>query len=343
MASCARCDKKLSLRKITPKLDWEIEGKICTECNKHICENTSYYEAEYKEDELDFPKQKGTLAIQNFDDKRRVLFIAKDAVQFEIVLEAIQKFENIDHTEKSTKKKISTLGLKDKSTSKHLQITFVGNNGVYSPLFQIKDSEDAKNTLDFHIQKYYAESENISPPQTVIDAIKNARGVNFEDSDVSVKLNENSNEIKKIRKYLDSDERILYVTRKNKKEEKQQKNPTLDANLILATDKRILIASGTGFGNKNLVKDMPFDSISSIKLQEGTMSSSIIFNGVGFAKVDDISEASLQRAWGIEEETTIDSVPKKDANEFVNILREQIEKNGVKNLVYTHLKLDFTS
>ena len=334
MTSCARCDKKLSLRKITPKPDWEIEGKICPECNKHISENTSYYEAEYKEDELDFPKQKGTLAIQNFDDKRRVLFIEKDAIQFEIALEAIQKFENIDYTEKSTKKKISTLGLKDESTSKYLQITFVGNNGVYSPMFQIKDFEDAKNTLDSHIQKYYAESENISPPQVVIDAIKNARGVNFEDSDISVKLNENSNEIKKIRKYLDSDERILYVTRKNKKEEKKQKDSTLDVNLILATDKRILITSNTGFGSKNLIRDMPFDSISSIKLQEGTLSSSIVFNGVGFAEVSDISQASLQRAWGIEEETTIDSVPKTDAKEFVNILREQIEKNGIKNLEF---------
>ena len=334
MESCARCDKKLSLRKITPKLDWEIDGKICTECNKHICENTSYYEAEYKEDELDFPKQKGTLAIQNFDNKRRVLFIEKDAIQFEIALEAIQKFENIDHTEKSAKKKISTLGLKDKSTSKHLQITFVGNNGVYSPLFHIKDFEDAKNTLDFHIQKYYAESENISPPQVMIDAIKNARGIDFEDSDISVKLNENSHEIKKIRKYLDSDERILYVTRKNKKEEKKQKNSTVDANLILATDKRILITTSTGFGSKNLIRDMPFDSISSIKLQEGSLSSSIVFNGAGFAEVGDISQASLQRSWGIEEETTIDSVSKKDAKEFVNILKEQIEKNGIKNLEF---------
>jgi len=121
MTSCARCNKKLGLRKITPKLDWQIKGKICTECNKHICENTSYYEAEYKENELDFPKQKGTLAIQNFDNKRRILFIAKETIQFEILLQAIQKFENIDYTEKSTKKKISTLGLKDKSTSKMIE------------------------------------------------------------------------------------------------------------------------------------------------------------------------------------------------------------------------------
>ena len=336
MRSCARCNKKLGMRKITPKPDWQIDGKICIECNKYICENTSYYEAEYKEDESDFPKQKGILAIQNFDEKRRVLFLAKDVVQFEILLQAIQKFENIDYTEKSTKKKISSLGLKDKSTSKHLQITFVGNNGVYSPLFHIKDFEDAKKSLNLHIQKYYEDSENISPPQAMIDAVKNARRIDFIGSDISKKLNDNSNEIKKIKKYLDSDERILYVTRKVK--EKQASSAT-NADLIFATDKRIITTGNSGFGTKNTIKDMPFDSISSIKLQEGSplsSSSSIIFNGAGFTKIDDISQASINRAWGIEEETIIDSIPKTDAKEFVDTLRKQIEKDGRKNLEFTH-------
>ena len=229
------------------------------------------------------------------------------------------------------------MGLKEKSTSKHLQITFVGNNGVYSPLFHIKDFEDAKKTLDLHIQKYYADLKTFLP--TGSDRCdKNARGVSFEDSDVSVKLDENSNEIKKIRKYLDSDERILYVTRKKQKEEKKQRNSTLDANMILATDKRILITSSTGFGSKDLIKDMPFDSISKIKLQEGTLSSSVVFNGAGFAKVGDISQASLQRSWAIEEETTIGSIPKTDAKELVNILREQIEKTESKILSLSKLE-----
>ncbi len=334
MISCARCDKKLGLRKIEPKLDWQIEGKICAECNKHVCENTSYYEAEYKENEPDFPKQKGMLAIQNFDDNRRILFIAKDEIQFEITLPSIQKFESMDYTEKSTKKKVTTLGLKDKSTSKHLKITFVGDNGIYSPIFQVKDFESVANSLNLYIQKYYEESENITPPQLMIDAIKNTRGIQFEDLGISEKLINNNNEIKKIKKYLDQDERILYVTRQDK--EKQACSAT-NVNMIFATDKRIIIRNATALGMKNLIKDMPYDNISSLKLQEGSLSSAIIFNGAGFAEVNTISQASLQRAWGIEEETTIDSIPKKDAKEFANILRGQIEKNGVKNLEFTHI------
>ena len=89
---------------------------------------------------------------------------------------------------------------------------------------------------------------------------------------------------------------------KTKKTKKKQVNSAIDANLILATDKRIIITNNTGFRTKNLIQDMPFDSINSIKLQEGDLSSSIVFNGSGFANVAEMSEASIQRAWGIEEE-----------------------------------------
>ncbi len=324
MVSCARCDKKLGLRKIEPKFDWQIEGKICTECNKHICENTLYYDTEYKENEPDFPKQKGILAIHNFDDKRRILFITKDEIQFEIPLPSIQKCESMDYTEKSTKKKVTTLGLKDESTTKHLQITFVGDNGIYSPIFQIKDFESVANSLNLYIQKYYEELENITPPQLMIDAIKNAREIQLKDIGMSEKLIDNKNEIKKIKKYLDQDERILFVTRQDK--EKQTRSVT-NTNMIFATDKRIIVRNATTFGIKNCIKDMPYDNINSLKLQEGVLSSAIVFNGAGFAELNTISQASLQRAWGIEEETTIDSIPKKDAKEFVNILREQIKKD----------------
>ena len=37
-----------------------------------------------------------------------------------------------------------------------------------------------------------------------------------------------------------------------------------------------------------------------------------------------------------EEETTLDSMPKADALRFTDVIREQIEKSGVKNLEFTH-------
>ena len=335
MISCARCDKKLGVRKIKPRFDWQIEGKICTECNRHISDKTSYHEAEYKEDEPDFPNQKGILAIQNFDDKRRILFIAKNSVQFEILLRSIQKIENIDYTEKSTKKKISTLGLKDELTSKHIRITFVGKNGVYSPLFQIKDPEDVEKLLDLCLQKYHEESQNISPPQEMIDAIKNARGMQFVNSDISEKLNRHSVEIKKIKKFLNPNEHVLYVTKQEK--EKQKIDSATNADFIFATDKRLIIKNITKFGAKNIIQDLPYENITSLTLRDGPEHSTLILEGAEFADIDTISQASLQRYWGVEKETTMEFIPKTDATEFSNILREQIEKNGVKNLKFNHV------
>ena len=334
MVSCARCNAKLGLRKVEPRPDWEIGGKVCTECNRHICKNTSYYETQYKENEPDFPKQKGILAIQNFDEKRRVLFIAKDKILFEIPLLSIQKIDGMNYAEESIKKKVTTLGLKDKSTSKHLQITFVGDNGIYSPIFHVKDFESVSDSINLHIQKYYEELENITPPQLMIDAIKHAREIQFEDLGMSKKLIDNSNEIKKIKKYMDQDERILYITRQDS--EKQARSAD-NASIIFATDKRILIRNISSLGMKSLIEEMPYDDIISLKLQEGNLSSTVIFNGVGFAEINTVSQVSMQRAWGIEKETVIDSMPKKDAKEFVDILREQIKKNGINNLEFTHI------
>jgi len=337
MALCARCNKKLGLRRFEPEPDWQIDGKICTNCNKHISENTSYYEAEYKEDELDFPKEKGTLAIQNFDDKRRVLFIVNDNIEFEIPLQSIQKCENVDFTEKSMKKKVATLGINDKSTSKHLQITFVGDHGVYSPLFHVKDLEEVSNSLNGYMQKYREEAEKIKPEQGMIDAIKNARGIQFEDSGISGKSDYRDGEIKKIKKYLTQHEKILYVTRQERERHAHAKT---SPNMIFATDKRIIIESMESFGRRNHVKDMPYDSIRTLKLQEGPLSSDVVFNGAGFVEINTITQASLQRAWGFEEETTLDSIPKADALRFTDVIREQIEKSGVKNLEFTHTNQD---
>ena len=251
------------------------------------------------------------------------------------MLQSIQKFENIDYAENSTKKKVSTLGLQDKSVSKHLQITFVGANGVYSPLFQITDFEDAENSLNQHIQKFYEEYENIYPPQEVIDVIKNAKEIQFEeDLKASEKLSEDNNyEIKKIKKYLEKDEKVLFVTRQDKEDKTLFTN---NKNLIFATNKRILLVNNTKFRTKNLIKDLPYDSISSLTLLEDSLLSTIVFNGAGFAEVNTMSQASLQRAWGIEEESVLSSIPNNDAKEFAHILRTQIEKNGIKNFEFIH-------
>ena len=123
-------------------------------------------------------------------------------------------------------------------------------------------------------------------------------------------------------------ERILYVTGQDKE---KQKHSETSPSMIFVTDKRIIIKNDTSIGMKDLIQDMHMIILVQLKLQEGLGSSRIVFNGARFAEVNTMSQESLQRAWGIEEETILDSMPKKDAKEFVNILKEQLEKNGIKN------------
>ena len=86
-----------------------------------------------------------------------------------------------------------------------MQITFVGDNGIYSPIFQIKILNQYLILLIFTYRKYYEELENITPPQLMIDVIKNARAMQIEGLGISEKLIDNSNEIKKIKKYMNQD------------------------------------------------------------------------------------------------------------------------------------------
>ena len=119
--------------------------------------------------------------------------------------------------------------------------------------------------------------------------------------------------------------------------EKQKIDSATNADFIFATDKRLIIKNITKFGAKNIIQDLPYENITSLTLRDGPEHSTLILEGAEFADIDTISQASLQRYWGVEKETTMEFIPKTDATEFSNILREQIEKNGVKNLKFNHV------
>lgn len=73
---------------------------------------------------------------------------------------------------------------------------------------------------------------------------------------------------------MNQDERILYVTGQEK--EKQLRSAT-NASMIFVTDKRIIIRNTTSLGMKDVIEDMPYDHISSLKLHEGLLSSAYNF------------------------------------------------------------------
>jgi hypothetical protein len=85
-------------------------------------------------------------------------------------------------------------------------------------------------------------------------------------------------EINKITEMLNPDERVLLVARQSRiKPGVSHFTP----NIIYATDRRIIIRDPYMLGIKENVVDIPYDIITSIKLEKGLLSSTIRFKAPG--------------------------------------------------------------
>jgi hypothetical protein len=81
-------------------------------------------------------------------------------------------------------------------------------------------------------------------------------------------------EINKITEMLNPDERVLLVARQSRL---KPGGSHFTPNIIYATDRRIIIRDPYMLGIKENVVDIPYDIITSIKLEKGLLSSTIRF------------------------------------------------------------------
>lgn len=334
--NCARCDNKLGIRKHEPRDDWQYQGKLCHDCFEFATANSPYFEAQYKQGYPQWlDKKDGLLIIQNFDDRRQIIFQNKENSKMEIPVESIDKFEIIDFTEESKAKKIATMGLRNKSTSKHLQIYFIGDAGLISPIFYLKEPQAAQNSISLLVNRYKKESQAAKPSQDMVEAIKSVTGKDLTQEESLGKLQDKHGEINKIMRFLEPDEQVLFVTRQSRV--KPGGSMITTPNTIFATDKRILIRNPSMLGMRNSVENIPYDSIGNVKLEAGVFSSTIVFTGLGFGEVNRMSRLGTPRAWGRGEDSAIDAIPKKDAEELVRIIRRQMERVKGHKLSFTQV------
>lgn len=332
--SCSRCKKKLGLRKLQPRNDWGIAGKICKDCNDFLDVNAPVFEAEYKDGHSKYPqKMKGKLIVQNFDNKNRVLFLVQSNIAIEIPVESIKNHELIDYQEESSTKKIVTMGISSKSTSKHLKITYLDNSKLESPIFGIIDVQNTINVIRLLRVRY--EKQDTKPTQEMIDVIKKTTGQGLADEASLGQLVDKHGEINKIMKFLEPDETVLFVTRQSRI--MPGGSVIFTPNTIFATDRRIMIRNPTMLGLRSAMEDYPYDSISSVKLQVGVFTSTIVLTGPGFGEVNRMSRSAQPRAWGRGEESAIDAIPKKDAEELHKIIKLQMAKAKGSKFSFTQI------
>jgi hypothetical protein len=135
---------------------------------------------------------------------------------------------------------------------------------------------------------------------------------------------EDKNDIEKIRDHLDSDDRVIMVA----KQSKYIPGGALisGGNTIYATEKKIMIRNPTMFGLRESVEDIPYDKITSVKLEKGMFSSTIVIRSPGLSELSRMSKSSGLIAWGRGEEGQIDAIPKDKAERMVRIIKEKMEQ-----------------
>jgi len=125
-------------------------------------------------------------------------------------------------------------------------------------------------------------------------------------------------EINKISEMLNPDEKVLLVARQSKI---KPGGSYFTPNTIYATDRRLLIRDPYILGLKANVVDIPYDIITSLKLEKGVLSSTIRFKAAGLMSstklgmMDSIIE-------GEDDQTgVIEAIPKDKAEDLLEIIR----------------------
>jgi hypothetical protein len=125
-------------------------------------------------------------------------------------------------------------------------------------------------------------------------------------------------EVNKINEILNPDEKVLLVARQSKI---KPGGSYFTPNTIYATDRRIIIRDPYMLGIKANVVDIPYDIITSLKLEKGLLSSTIRFKAPGLMSstklgmMDSIIEGEDDQT-GI-----IEAIPKDKAEDLLEIIR----------------------
>jgi hypothetical protein len=138
--------------------------------------------------------------------------------------------------------------------------------------------------------------------------------------------NDELEEIRKIAKRLDQDEKVRFVAKQSRM--RPGGSALATPNIVFATDKRIIIRNPTMLGMRENIEDIPYDKITSVKLEKGVFSSTILIRVPGLSEISRVSKSSGLIAWGRGEDGQIDALPKDKAEQLFTIIRQGIDRSN---------------
>jgi PH (Pleckstrin Homology) domain-containing protein/putative oligomerization/nucleic acid binding protein len=132
-------------------------------------------------------------------------------------------------------------------------------------------------------------------------------------------------EIKKISNMLNANEEVFVVARQSRLKPGGSK---FTPNIVYATDRRIIMRDPSMLGLREEVVDIPYDLISSVRLDKGVFSSSVIFTAPGLRSSGRLGliEKMAGAEFGANEEAVITAIPKDKAEDLVEVIRNGMDR-----------------
>jgi Bacterial PH domain/Short C-terminal domain len=131
-------------------------------------------------------------------------------------------------------------------------------------------------------------------------------------------------EIKKIAEMLNPDERILVVAKQSRF---KPGGSQLSPNVVYATDRRIILRDPSMLGLKQDIIDIPYNVITNAKIEKGVLSASVIFNAPGLFNPNIPGRMPWIKRLETDEHGengVIDAIPKKKAEDLIEVIRNGI-------------------
>ena len=132
-------------------------------------------------------------------------------------------------------------------------------------------------------------------------------------------------EIEKIEKIVNSDEKVLLVARESRL---MPGGSILTPNTVIATDKRVIIRDPYMLGLKSELIDIPYDVITSVKLQKGVFTSTILFKAPTMVNKSKLGLMDENISGEDDQDGVIEALSKDKAEELLEIIRRRMKVTG---------------
>ena len=121
---------------------------------------------------------------------------------------------------------------------------------------------------------------------------------------------------------LNPDEKVLLVARQSRL---LPGGSAMTPNNVIATDRRVIIRDPYMLGLKSNVIDIPYDVVTSVKLQKGVFTSTILFKAPTLVNKSKLGLLDEDIGGEDDQEGIIEAVPKDKAEELLEIIRRRMK------------------